>query len=388
MDASRLLAVVNDIDDEMREGFSDALATLVQQYTLARDTPTQDNTAAIQDPHATLVEYATKGVFAEYPPSKLAILDAIQGSQVVGPGFQLQLNEILSVAGQTTAGIVTKLTELQADLKQFQKACTQTKTGLQALGVSPHALSPGEFEAGILIPQRLVDSQLGPLTKQLDEWNKIVRAYQEIAGENEREVLVASLVAGSYEVYVPLGIAAAVLLAKTIDRVLSWYKQIPEIRKLRLQMQSLGGPTAEAKLVKKHERDTLDKNIAELAAELVKDAPATVDSGRRHELETQITVSIRQIARFVDKGGIIEVYAAPPDEPEEPPAAAEGEAATPGASQAYVSLKSTFEQATLIRSMGSAPSQLPERSEPILQLGDDEPNGESPSPEPSGRRKS
>lgn len=220
MDVSRLLAVVNDIESEYRGGFSDLLTALIQQYTTARDAPNQDNTPAIQDALRSLVDHVAKGVFAEYPPSKVAVLEAIGGLRRVGPGLQGRLNEILSVAGQTTAGIVTGLGELQADLKQFQKACAETRAGLQSLGVTPYTLQPGAFEAGILIPEQLVDRRLGALAKELDDWNKIVRGFQEIAGEDEREVIVAGLASGSYEVYLPLGILVAGLLAKTIDKVL------------------------------------------------------------------------------------------------------------------------------------------------------------------------
>lgn len=395
MDASRLLAVVNDIESEYRGGFFDLLAVLIQQYTAARDTPTQDNTPAIQEALRSLVEDVAKGAFTEYPPSKAAVLEAVGGIRRVGPGFQERLNEILSVTGQTTAGIVTGLGELQADLQKFQKACVNTKSGLQSLGVTPYTLQPGAFEAGILIPEELVDRRLGALAKELEDWNKIVRGFQEIAGEDEREVIVAGLASGSYEVYIPLGIAAATLLAKTIDKVLEWYRQILEIRKLRLEMEKLRAPVAETETIKKHEHDQLAKNILALATELVNEAHPTVTGHRKQELETQIKFSIRQIARFVDKGGIVEVYAEPPDEPKELPAQPEGEEATPEAAQnrerlqtEYTRLKLDYEKVSRIREAGSSLRRLPERSEPILQLTDGEPDDEPPQPEKPGKKKS
>jgi len=193
MDASRLLAVVNDVDEELRGGSLDALATLNQHYTAARDAPTTDNTAAIQEAYSALVSYATEGIFSEYPPSKLAILESIQATQVVGPGFQARLGEILSVPGQTTAGIVTKLTELQSDLKTFQKACNQTKSGLQALRVEAHSLPQGEFEAGILIPRSSWTPNWGPSQTNLSNGT---RSYEHIrkwqASPNEKSSSQAS----------------------------------------------------------------------------------------------------------------------------------------------------------------------------------------------------
>ncbi len=395
MDTSRLLAVLNDIESEYQGGFFDLLTVLIQQYTAARDTPNQDNTPAIREAHNSLVEYVAKGAFIEYPPSKAATLEAIGGIRRVGPGFQERLNEILSVAGQTTAGIVTGLGELQADLQKFQKACVQTKSGLQSLGVTPYLLEPGAFEAGILIPDELVGRRLGALAKELEDWNKIVRGFQEIAGEEEREVIVAGLASGSYEVYIPLGIAAAALLAKTIDNVLGWYRQILEIRKLRLEMEKLGAPVAETETIKKHEHDQLAENILALATELANEAHPAVTGHRKQELETQIKFSIRQIARFVDKGGIVEVYAEPPDEPKEPPTQPEGGEATPDAAQnrerlqtEYTRLKLEYQKVSRIREAGGSLRRLPERSEPILQLTDGEPEDEPLQPEKPSRKKS
>jgi len=395
MDASRLLSVVDDIESEFSDGFIDALTALIEEYTAARDTPTQDNTPAIKVALDSLTNHVKNSVFADYPPSKVAILDTIKGLQRVGPGFQERLNEILSVSGQTTAGIVTGLTELQVDLRRFQKACAQTKAGLQSLGVTPHTLEIGTFEAGILIPEQLVDSRLGNLVKELEAWNRIVRGFQEIADEDEREVVVAGLASGSYEVYIPLGIVAAGILAKTIGKVLEWYRQILELRKLRLEIQKLGAPASEPEIYKKHERDTLEKNILTFANEIMKESNSKLDPTRKNELETQITLSIRQIARFVDKGGIVEVYAEPPDEPKEPPTQADGETATPEATKEherliteYKHLKLEFESASYIRETGSLLRLLPERSESILQLSDDDSSDESPLPEKSSKKKS
>ena len=395
MDVSRLLAVVNDIESEYQGGLSQLLKVLVQQYTAARDTPGQDNTAAIQKALGSLVEYVDGGVFVQYPPSKAAVLDAIGGLQRVGPGFRERLNKILSVAGQTTAGIVTGLGELEAGQEAFRKSCFQTSAGLESLGVTPHAIPEGEFEVGVLIPERLVDQKLGALAKELEGWNKIVRGFQEVAGEDEREVTVAGLASGSYEVYLPLGIIAASLVSRTIDKVLEWYLRVLEIRKRRLELQDLGAPVSEASAIKKHERDFLDKEIRALVGELIKEVHPKVDATRKNELETLLTVSIRQIARFVDKGGTVEVDSTPPEKPEEPTAPPEDEQATPKATQEYerlqedfTRLSSKFERVSLILEAGSSLRLLPERSEPILQLTESEPDGESTEPEKPSKKKS
>lgn len=393
MDVSRLLAVVTDIEREYENGLSESLRDLIQQYTGARDSPSRDNSLSIQEALDSLLASAEHSLLVQYPPSKAAVLDAIGGSGRVGPGFRQRLTGILSVAGQTTAGIVAGLTELQADLGAFRKACNQTRAGLESLGVTPHVLPIGAFEAGVLIPEALVDRKLGTLAKELELWNKIVRSFQEVAGEEEREVTVARLTSGSYEVYLPLGLLAAGLVSRTIDKVLEWYLKILEIRKRRLELRDLGAPVAEVAAVKKHERELLDNEIHTLAAELVKGPHLKVDATRRNELETQLVIHIRQIARFVDNGGTIEVDSTPPEPPKEP-TPPEGDNATPEATNEYErqkkelrSRRTTFDEVSRILEAGRSLRRLPERHDPILQLPDSDPRGDAADPEKATRRK-
>jgi len=395
MDVARLLAVIRDIESEYQDGLSQSLKDLILQYTSARDTPSQDTTPAIQKALGSLVEYVKAGVFELYPPSKVAVLDALGALNRVGPGLLERLNAILSVPGQTTAGIVTGLTQLQSDLDAFGKSCARARGGLESLGVSSHSIPEGEFEVGVLIPEGLVDRKLGALVKELEGWNKIVRVFQEAAGEEEREVIVVGLASGSYEIYLPLGIIAANLLSRTIDKVLEWYLRILEIRKRRLELQRLGAPVAEVDTIKKHERDLLDKEIRALSGALVKEVHPKIDANRRNELETHLTLSIRQIARFVDKGGTVEVDSTPPKPPEEPAAPPEGEKATPEATREYERLKeeftrlsSEFERVAGILVAGGSLRGLPARPEPILQLTEGESEGEPIEPEKPTKKKS
>lgn len=184
----------------------------------------------------------------------------------------------------------------------------------------------------------------------------------------------------------PLGLVAAGLLSKTIDKILEWYLRVLEIRKRRQELQDLGAPVAEANAIKKHERELLDKEIRSLAVELVKEVHQKVDAPRRNELETHLIVSIRQIAKFVDKGGTVEIDSAPPEDPEEHAAPAEGSDVE--ATDAYARRKKDFdrlssevESVSKILRGGIALRRLPDRPEPILQLTDGEAGEEVPEPD-------
>ena len=249
----------------------------------------------------------------------------------------------------------------------------QARIGLEALGLSPHTVPPGEYEVGVLIPNALVGSKLSSLLKELGTWNKIVRGFQEVAGEEEREVTVAGLATGSYEIYLPLGVMAAGYLALTIDKILEWYLKILEIRKRRQELRELGAPVSEFAAIQKYEKELIESGILTLAKEIVKKGHPKLEAHRRQELETHLTVSIRQIARFVDKGGTAEVDSTPPENPEEPTvvsadATPEDQADHEHLVEEYKKLQSQFTKVNEILKSGHALRLLPARSEPILQI--------------------
>lgn len=379
MDASRLLAVISDVEAEHNGGLAQALKTLIAQYTSARDAPTQDNSASIGKALDAINEIVDSSDSADYTPSNYSILRSIGGAQWVGAGFRERLSDVLSIAGQTTAGIVTGLTQLQSEMDAYKKSCVQARTGLEALGISAYAVGCGAFEAGVLIPESLVGGQLGGLVKELESWNKIVRVFQEVAGEDEREVSVSQLASGSYEIYLSVGLLAAGYLSRTIDKILEWYLTILDIRTKRLELQKLGAPVAEAKLVETYERDFLESEIRKLARQLVVEAEAKHAKDRKHELEQLLLSQIRQMVRFVDRGGTCQVDSTPPASPNEPDVDRIGDVA-PEERDAHERneaelkvLAAAHEKVMAILASGRALKQLPQRPEQILQISDSAP---------------
>ena len=206
----------------------------------------------------------------------------------------------------------------------------------------------------------------------------VLKGFSELAGEPEREIPLKGLATGSEEVYLVVGYLTAKLVSHTIDKVLEWYKKILEIQETRQKMASLGAPVAEIAAVKKHEKELLDHAITEIIRDLMEQAKTKLQAGRKNEIETQLTISIRQIAKFIDRGGDVEVNAGAPDVPDEPKEA-EGEEPAPEARAEYLDKKKEYDRLSAAASeagdisrKGAALRSLPPRKKPILQLGDGE----------------
>jgi len=376
MDTSRLLEVLDDIESEFEAGYLKEVQQLIQQYTVARDGPSLDRSEEIREALDSLSKFLSDSVVKDYPPSKYHILSSIGYATYFGSQGLENLKKILGEGNLTTAGVVSSLTEFLTKLNELRKSCASTRNGLIALGIKPHSLSEGESEVGILIPTALTDSRLIGLKGQLDSWNQIVRGFAEVAGEEDREITVSALSSGSNEVYLAVGYLTAVLLAKAIDKVLSWYKQVLEIRIHRLVLEKLKALPSDIVATKQYEKSLLDLSINELAKELITSSTSKILEGRKHELENQLVISIRRIAKFVDNGGDVEVSTHVPEAPEEPEEPEEADK-NPEKRKEYLRQKKEYEKlltpynkAIDLSRKGSALRSLPRSDQPILQIED------------------
>ncbi len=313
MDASRLLAVLADVEAETTS-LTAALTKLTAAYTAARDTPAQDPTEPIRQARDDVGTLLRGSLTNGYPPSRRRILQAIQGERFVGDTAATYIDAMLAEAAISPAAALAALQTYGTQLSQFRGNCTQARKGLVGLHVEPDALVDEQAEVGILVPRSLTKGHLDALNRQLNRWNIILKGFAELAGADEREVTVRSLSTGSEQIFLETSLTVAGFLAPVIDRVLGWYKQIQEIQKLRKELERLGAPVSEAQGVKAHEKQVIEDSIAGLAKELMARATA-VPPGRKGEIQNQLTISIRYITRFVDQGGDVEVTVAPPPPP-------------------------------------------------------------------------
>lgn len=374
MDASRLLSVLEDIEAELVDGLVDHLNKLMQAYTSARDSPAQDFSPTIRQIRSELLEYLAASPRNSYTPSRRQILAAIGGEIFVGQGAARRIDELLQTAAVSPASVVVALQAYSSELSRFRKGCTQARQGLTELGVKPDKLAENEAEIGILVPRTITKGKLDALTHQFTDWNRILRGFAELAGEEEREITVKALSTGSDQIFVLTVVAVAAFVAKAIDKILEWYKKILEIQTHRLELAKLGAPVSEPEAVKEYEKQFLEQAIGALVKEFMSAAQKALTNPRKGELRNQLTISIRQIARFVDEGGDVEVTVPPPPKQEFvtltddkggplPPDEVEAKKAEWDALQA----ERTQKWRELSR-RGAALAAMPARSAPILQL--------------------
>lgn len=88
------------------------------------------------------------------------------------------------------------------------------------------------------------------------------------------------------------------------------YLTINEIRKHRKALKELKAPASEQKTIEQHEKQILEQEIKKASTEIMTKYGKGIEQGRKQELNTALSRSIKFIARSVDNG--IEVEIIPP----------------------------------------------------------------------------
>jgi hypothetical protein len=315
MNASRLLRVLSDLEHDLGSKVLPAIQNLVAVVTAARDNPAQDVSDQLQGAIDVSKESAVAMTASGYAPSYQSILTQTGLGSLSGAGLIGRIEGCFSGSAMNPGGALKKLTELQRELDAARKNAAQTAAGMRKLGIEEYQVADGEFEVGLTLPIRRDKAQLKSLSKEIEDWNKILRPFQEAAGDDEREVQVRSISNSEFLLFLAASPWVADKLLAVVERLLTVYDKILDIRRKWRELVDLGVPTQDLAAARRTEKQLLDDAVAELASEVMKDVSKSVTANRRTEVEAAITISIRGVAKFLDRGGAVEVASPDIDEP-------------------------------------------------------------------------
>jgi hypothetical protein len=376
VDSSRLLHLLNVLEADLTGGYEDHLKSLVQAYTQVKDNPQQDNSAAVQQASEALTGSLQQSPANAFVPSWLHMLGAIGGLSFFGVNALARIREILANSTLGPVNVLNGLQEFAEELRQFRQSTSQIRKGLVALGIEPDELSEGTTEIGLILPESISKNELGALTKQLAEWNRILRTVSELAGDKEREIQIRGVATGDLEFFVVATYLTGKILGEIIGGVTSWYEKVLRIRVLRAELKAQDGPVAEVAAAEAHEKVLLDKAVQQIIAGVMSMAPATKPKERGVELEAHLEKCVRRIAILIDNGVEIEVSVPIPTVEEAPGPSDPTETDDPNATaQLEAARTARLEQATQVMALkvqGAAVARLPKIERPIFQLSEGE----------------
>src|SRR5438034_267104 len=175
MDASRLLALLQLVEEDAAGAYAPALQELLQLFGQVQANPSQNFYPQIEQVQQRLFSALTTSPVNRLVPTRRAMLVAIGGDELLGARAIQAIRDIIArgaVAGPSA--VVSGLTEYSQRLQAFRDNVSKIQSSLSALGVKPDALDPGHFEFGLAVPEAFSKREVLNVTELLKDWNFVL----------------------------------------------------------------------------------------------------------------------------------------------------------------------------------------------------------------------
>jgi hypothetical protein len=270
-------------------------------------------------PHQQALSLNLKAMYAcisdtpsdNFSPAWRQILCEIGGENLFGKNLKANIENIFARNQITLAVALDELQQLQKNLQALNNALSQSSSALLHFNIGDEKLAPGECEIGILIPRDAVNNQLLDFADELKELGFILNTFSEVVTGKNDELSIRTISSSDLVVYLQAAAPYAACIAVAIERVVSLYKQLLEIRKLSGEIRKQGVPDEEMTGIEKHANQLMENGIEKIAVDIVNTYHKKEDKGRKHELTTAVRFSLNKIANRIDHGFNIEVRVEP-----------------------------------------------------------------------------
>lgn len=297
-------------------------------------------------------------------PSQFRIFKQIGGTKysphVIKEEFQITLRDELRLSEDQ----ITAMKDLIQGTVGLYNALTELKHAFTYLKIAKDELNPGEAEVGVGIPPKRGFITLIKLRDEARDFDRALRAFIEVAGETIESPKLRVISSSWFEFFILAGPAAALLVAKTIERIVNLYKTKLEIEKLRIELGKQKVPEQSVlQPLKEHEKHFIENGLNELAESFLNENYKGKTT-RKNELRTALRKAMLFMAKRIDHGFSIEVAV----RKLEPPKRKRGEKQTQAQAKEMKAYKEQKKMAETINRLGYAVTELDPARKPILML--------------------
>ena len=235
----------------------------------------------------------------------------VGGEEFFGATLKRKIETTLAENQMTPTVAADELEQVRQRMEQFHNALNQASSAFGTFRISDEKLAPGECEIGVLVPRDAVDNRLVPFADELRELSFILQTFSEVATGKPDDLAIKTISSSGLLVYILASPLFAACLARAVERVVGLYKSLLEIRKIQLEIRSLGVPDESTQGIEEYANHHMDRGIEKVSVEIVNEFYMGADGGRKNELTNAVRISLNKIANRIDNGYNIEVRCEP-----------------------------------------------------------------------------
>jgi hypothetical protein len=318
MNIERLHAIAIAVIDDINKTKTDStLQTLVNALQKQVNQPQSPEFQQQVSQHFTTLNNTLKDAPSNsFSPAWREALKELGLHDLLGNNLLIHIQDIFQRNQITPSVALGELQALHKQLATRKTSLEQIIASLKQLEIGAEQLEPGKCEVGILVPRLAVNNKLDEFANDLNELSKIFGAFSELTTRTRPGFEIRSVSSSDLNVFLEMLPVVAASIVVSVERIISLYKQILEIRKLHGELKAQGIPTKELKGILNHANNVMKEGIEQLIPELLDKYYDNKDKERRNELTTELHFSLNKLAKRIDKGYSIEVRVQPISEKE------------------------------------------------------------------------
>jgi len=314
MNAERLHAIANSIREDLQATQSvkllEQLTAMLQNQIANPAEPSYQK--QVGELRKRLIEALRNAPSNGFPPTWKQALEDLGVESRFGSALADQVEEIFSRNQITPTVARDELVQIHKQIKDFEDTIAQVRKALANLKIGTEDLPPGLAELGLLIPRDFVNNKLDQFAKELREDDKIFGVFAELTTGTRPGFPIRSISSSDLSIFLDLmNSKTAACIALAVSSLISSYKKILEIRRLKRDLQDQGLTEQSLEAINNHAEGLMEAGIAESVEKILNDFYQDTGDGRKNELKIELTYSMRNIAARIDRGFNVEVRMTP-----------------------------------------------------------------------------
>ena len=172
----------------------------------------------------------------------------------------------------------------------------------------------------VLVPRAFLDNQLDRFATELTELNQIFGVFSEVATGSRPGFEIKTISSTDLSVYLEVAAIVGACVETCVERIVTLYKQLLEVRKSQADLVKLGVEKKNLKGLEDHANSVMEVGIEKVVKEIITEYMPKGDAGRKNELSIELKFAMKKIANRIDRGFNIEVRMEEPNVEAEDPA--------------------------------------------------------------------
>ncbi len=356
MNTTKLHIIAKDLLAELkRVGTVSLLAQSIQALQQQISQPQQPTHQQQLASHLTnLYQKLENSPVEDYSPAWRDAMIEMRVSEEFASKLRTRIKDIFERNQITLQSALEELQKIHQEVTGTETNLTGLVNGLEYFDVGEDILNIDECEVGVIVPRSYVKDNLKNFGTELVELEKTLLVFSELATGKREPLKIRQISSSELSVFLQYIPEVGACVAIAVERIVSLYKQLLEIKKLKKELVAQNVPEEQLAGIDTHAASIVSPNLDQLATELMEKYGNHLDQSRKNEVSIEVRHSLNKLANRIDRGFNIELRVTPPEEQDE-----ENESEENNANQVAVQ--------QIIES-GSKINHLEQSGEPVLFL--------------------